>query len=161
MLGNSVVKASIYAPGVTYTSSGDSALYGRVAADEVTVAGNGAIFFDPRLDERRGYTNSGSGLFSGTGTMHSEFKTMMPTLDAGSLAAVGDALETFVLAADGVYGSGPPFVPPDPLGPTDPTPRPVIVQHTITSFGTSLSKWEDPDGLKPQKSNGSLADSEL
>lgn len=161
VLGNSVIKASIYAPGVTYTVSGDSALYGRVAADEVTVTGNGAIFFDPRLDERRGYSNSASALFWGSGAMHSEFQTMLPTLDGGSLAAVGDALEIFVLAADNVYGSGPQIVPGDPLGPTDPTPRPVIVQHTITSFGTSLSKWEDPDGLRPQKSNGSLAESDL
>ncbi len=73
---NSVVKASIYAPGYAMEIADDSAVYGRVAASELTIKNQGALFYDHSLDSRNGYTNTESELYNADGTLISELSLL-------------------------------------------------------------------------------------
>ena len=136
---NSVVKGSLYAPTADLAVADDSALYGRVAAERVTVNMNGAIFYDHALDPRRGYTSVDTDIFTQTGDIDPAFLGMS-SLDPANLVALADSRQIFILAGGEILGMGPPVVPPPP--PTDPTPRPVPVDFTLSGFGSTMTQWE-------------------
>ncbi len=140
---NSVVKASIYAPGYAMEIANNSAVYGRVAAGDLTIRDQGALFYDHSLDSRNGYTNAGSKLYDAGGTLISELSFLW-SLNASDLQSFADAIGTDVEAQGDTIASAtaPPDVPTVIL-PGDPTPRPVPVEYEIISFGTDVKAWEE------------------
>ncbi|MEE9129777.1 MAG: hypothetical protein V3T84_07135 [Phycisphaerales bacterium] len=139
---NSVVKASIYAPGYAMEIANDSAVYGRLAAGELRIKDQGALFYDHSLDSRNGYTNTGSKLYAADGTLISEL-SLLWSLNDSDLQSFADAIGTDVEARGDTIASttAPPDVPTVVL-PGDPTPRPVPVEYEIVSFGTDVKAWE-------------------
>ncbi len=142
---NSVIKASIYAPDVqAMTIRDSSALYGRVATNDLTLSQLSSVFYDPALDQRAGYTNPESAIYDGSGYIKNEVKSLT-TLDGNLLQDVADSLGSIVLAISGSTRYEPTgYVDPDPVvtPPTDPTPRPIVVQARYITFGSALSSWE-------------------
>ena len=61
---NSVIKGSLHGESMHVFIRQESAVYGRVGGQTVTITDNGALFYDPALDPRVGYTNPDSTLFS-------------------------------------------------------------------------------------------------
>jgi hypothetical protein len=142
---NSVVKASIYAPRVQFEIRDQSALYGRVAAKRVDVREQGAVFYDPALNRRTGFTEPSSVLFQSDGQLLSAVKTMT-TLDQATLQSIADACNIELKAATDENILIKPTGAIDPTisttGPTEPTPRPTKVEYRIMSHGTSVTDWE-------------------
>ncbi len=140
---NSVVKASIYAPGYRMEIADDSAVYGRVAAGELRIKHQGALFYDHSLDSRNGYTNTDSKLYDADGTLISELDLLW-SLNDSDLQSFADAIGTDV-EAEGetiISTTSTATTTPEPL-PGDPTPRPVPVEYEIISFGTDVKAWEE------------------
>ncbi len=140
--GNSVIKGSVYGPTVLFKVLNDSALYGRVVADDVVIANNSAIFYDHALDERQGFTNPKSPLFNGT-NFDSTFTAS--TLNPSDLVTLADSTNAVIHAGGYAYTPTTPEPPPPPPGPTDPTPRPVPVDHLMITYGTNMNVFEHPD----------------
>ncbi len=140
---NSVVKASIYAPGYAMEIADDSAVYGRVAAGELRIKQQGALFYDHSLDSRNGYTNADSELYDADGALISELDLLW-SLNDSDLQSLADAIGTDVEAQGDTIASttAPPDVPTVVL-PGDPTPRPVPVEYELISFGTDVKAWEE------------------
>ncbi len=140
---NSVVKASIYAPGYAMEIADDSAVYGRVAAGELRIKHQGALFYDHSLDSRNGYTTTDSELYDDDGTLISELDLLL-SLNESDLQNFADAIGTDV-EADGetiISTTSTVTTTVEPL-PGDPTPRPVPVEYEIISFGTDVKAWEE------------------
>ena len=62
--GGSVVTGEIYAPGAVVNIADESAVYGRVLGGDVQLD-NGRVFYDPALDNGRGWLNPDSGTYEG------------------------------------------------------------------------------------------------
>ncbi len=140
---NSVVKGVIYSPTMDFEIHDDSALYGRVTGLDITIDGNGALFYDHALDPRNGYTNPESDLFlASNGDIASQFQSLS-SLNPTPLTNAADALALHVVAFGQTYGTTPPPPEDPPVPPTQPTPRTVPVEFTITSFGTDMLQVED------------------
>ena len=140
LTNNSVVKGSIYAPGYDMEIRDESALYGRVAATQLHITDQGALFYDHSMDSRIGYTNTESKLFNNDGTLITDFSSLT-SLNDSDLKSLADATGMDVrakgktiLSATSLDGAE---TPPD-----DVTPRPVPVQYEIMSFGTDVREWE-------------------
>jgi hypothetical protein len=143
---NSVAKASIYAPDAhSFTIKDTSALYGRLASGNVVLADHGALFYDPALNDQVGYSNDKAAMWDNTDRLKTEFKTLA-SLDASALQAVADTVDLVLLGLTKTDTKHTPVssTPSSPVAvaPTDPTPRPVIVQHTMLTFGNALDSWE-------------------
>jgi hypothetical protein len=139
---NSAVKASIYAPDperITITDT--SALYGRVVANRLRLLGDAAIFYDPALDTRGGYTSAESALYDAGGAVRAPFRSM-PTLNVADAQAAADATQLNVRAR-GARLAPATTPPPDVISPFDPTPRPIRIDLAITSFGQAVHEWEN------------------
>jgi hypothetical protein len=141
-----VIKGTLYAPHASQVRLDDNtAIYGRVVASVLDMRGSSAIFYDPVLDSRCGFTNLDSAIYDEDGTMLNALKTVT-SLDAAVLQAAADST-TVRIEADagtkteieptGVAEKTPPDVPPG-----DPTPRPVKVEYDIISFGADVKNWE-------------------
>ena len=141
LLQNSVLKGTIYAPTMDCDIRNDSALYGSVAAIDIELTENGAIFYDHGLDLRSGYSNPASPLFDGAGGDIDSPFLGMSSLDPATLEAVATSMSIHILAFGETYGPGPPVSPPP--DPTAPTPRTIPVQYHLVSFGTDMSQAEE------------------
>ncbi len=64
----SVVKGEIYAPRADVALASRSAIYGRVLGADVELRTGTAIFYDPALDSRRGWSARSSGIWTDAGT---------------------------------------------------------------------------------------------
>ncbi len=143
---NSVVKASIYAPGYAMEIADDSAVYGRVAADELRIRDQGALFYDHSLDSRNGYTNTDSKLYDAGGALIAELSLLL-SLNDSDLQSFADAIGTDVRGGGETIVSA--TAMPDAAAvvlPGDPTPRPVPVDYQIVTFGTDVKTWEEQAG---------------
>jgi hypothetical protein len=80
----SIVKGQIYAPSATVTVESRSAVYGRLLGSSVQLAEGVALYYDPCLDARHGWTSPASGLWTSGGTLRSEV-TEVARLDDASL----------------------------------------------------------------------------
>ncbi len=140
---SSVIKGSVYAPQAGFELR-ESALYGRVAAAEVVLKKDGSIFYDPLLDDRTGYTNPESLLFEDTGHILEQILAL-PSLSDADLRAAAEATQ-LSLAANQKYffGGGQSTVESPPVGPYDPTPRPLPVEYEIVALGIDPSLLEKP-----------------
>jgi hypothetical protein len=63
----SVVKGELYAPRANVSIASRSAIYGRVLGANVTLGTGTAIFYDPALDGRRGWSARSSGIWTDAG----------------------------------------------------------------------------------------------
>jgi hypothetical protein len=144
--GTSVIKGVIYSPPSRVRIGDTSAVYGRVAAGVVELNADAALFYDPALDSRRGYTSQSSLLFENDGDVVDAFAEL-DSLDALDVAAAAEMAGVIVLATD----NGTDMIVPDgviadadppPMVPGQPTPRPVIVDYWITSLGSNMREWE-------------------
>lgn len=142
----SVIQGSIYAPHASLIGlRNTSAVYGRIAANAVTMRDDSSVFYDSALDTRTGFTNEESPIYDSDLRMLSAFKTLT-SLDTTSLQLVADTTGTIIKSDVGLKISltGASITPADdePLPVTEPTPRPVRVQYSMVSFGSSVSTWE-------------------
>ncbi len=64
----SVVKGEIYAPEAGVTLATRSAVYGRILGRSVRLGAACAVFYDPALDDRSGWTARTSGIWTRTGS---------------------------------------------------------------------------------------------
>lgn len=132
---NSVVKASIYATEANFQIANDSALYGRVAAMSVDVQDNGAIFYDPGLDERRGYRNPACAMYDAAGAIRPAFQ-LLASLGADDLNALATVSGATIRAGGTTYLQPLPLPPPP-----GEEPPPVPVEYTILTFGMPTAEW--------------------
>ena len=65
----SVVKGEVYAPRADVSIASRSAIYGRVLGADVALRAGTAIFYDPALDSRRGWSARLSGIWSESGSV--------------------------------------------------------------------------------------------
>ncbi len=65
-----VLKGEIYAPRGRLSVETRSAVYGRVLANEVRLKAGTALFFDPALDQQRGWSAHASGVWSDAHSAH-------------------------------------------------------------------------------------------
>jgi hypothetical protein len=146
--GNSVVKGSVYGKDVRFRVLSTSALYGRVAATEVEVTDQGALFYDAMLDSRSGYTETTSALFNPDATLKTAFKTVA-SLDTSTLQTLADLVGLNVKSPydrNAMYWSATlEEDTPIAVGPTQPTPRPVHISWQMTSYGNDMASWETAD----------------
>ncbi|HWB18815.1 MAG TPA: hypothetical protein VG711_00825 [Phycisphaerales bacterium] len=137
---NTVAKGLYYAPNRKLRIEDNSAIYGSVAAQQVEVTDNGAIFYDPALDSAIGYTNPKSALYNPDGTIISSVLSLL-SLDQLSLSTLstatslqvksrGKVVSGFTVVDAGLRGS---------LNENDPTPRPVQVDFNMDTFGSDTS----------------------
>ncbi len=89
--GSSVVKATLYAPTASIRMEGTSTLYGRAAAQRIELASGSALFYDPALDDRQGFTATGSGIYNGRGRVHSAIRAFA-SLDPTALVQLAHEL---------------------------------------------------------------------
>jgi hypothetical protein len=139
--GNSVLKASIYAPSVTeFTIQHTSALYGRVAAKSINVINSASIFYDHYLARDDGYTDLDSAIYDADGYIKDEYKLLSSFNDADvTAAAVSDG--SAVSVGGTVYNQQPDGADAVTLA-GQPTPRTIVITYEITSFGTDLDSLE-------------------
>jgi hypothetical protein len=138
--GDTVVKASLYHPYGPVQIRNSAAVYGRVAAKQILVTSNATIYYDPALNDRQGYTNLDSAIYDGSGRMKGGFSGLT-SLSTLSLTLVSVLTGTVVEVLDTVIGTllnpAPPVVPV-----SQPTPRTVPVEFSLTSFGSETEQWE-------------------
>jgi hypothetical protein len=129
---NSVVKASVYAPGSSVIIADNAALYGRVAAKQVALGDDAAIFYDHSLDSGGGYTDETSTAFDESGRISDDLKNLS-SLNEDEVAAAKDAIQT-ELDAGKTEGN-------EEIGPGA-TPRTVSIDVRWRSIGADATKWE-------------------
>jgi hypothetical protein len=81
----SVVKGQIYAPDARVDVESRSAVYGRVLGREVVLREGVALYYDPSLDTRRGWTSPVSGIWTAGGETRTEVKDVQVLDDASLL----------------------------------------------------------------------------
>ncbi|MFM7259867.1 MAG: hypothetical protein ACKO3W_04620, partial [bacterium] len=81
---SSVVKGEIYGPDATIAIRARSAVYGRILGRDVSVGTGCAVFYDPALDDRTGWTAQSSGLWTPAGTLQAGVREVV-RLDHESL----------------------------------------------------------------------------
>ena len=81
----SVVKGQVYAPAARVDVESRSAVYGRVLGREVVLHEGVALYYDPTLDARRGWSNADSGIWTASGTVHPEVRGVAKLDDASLL----------------------------------------------------------------------------
>lgn len=146
LLENSVVKGHMYAPNSRLRIRDSSALYGRAAARRVTLANDGALFYDHTLNPGIGYVNPDSGLYDDLGRIREEFRTLA-RITQDTLNSLSDALDLNILGG-GYYSTGDGGLLSTLLsinsdvGASDPTPRIVRVHIVYESFGDDVRRWE-------------------
>jgi hypothetical protein len=80
-------------------------VYGRIAASQVSICSNGAVFYDHSLDSGAGYTNPGSKLYDDDGRIRAEVNAL-PSLNDSDLTNLSDVLEAPVSAVGRLIGAG-------------------------------------------------------
>lgn len=143
---NTVVKASMYLPDAPSMLLRDtSAVYGRIAAPNMTIRDSASVFYDPSLDSRAGYTSEVSPIWDANKRLQTEVKTLV-SLDASALQVVADGLGKVVRALTDLEvdykPTGSTSTTPPAVSPTDPTPRTVVVETNYVTFGNALQSWE-------------------
>ena len=81
----SVVKGQIYAPDARVDVESRSAVYGRVLGREVVLREGVALYYDPSLDARLGWTSPASGIWTASGEARTEVKDVQVLDDASLL----------------------------------------------------------------------------
>lgn len=86
---NSFVCGRIYGPNkVSLSIDNRSAVFGSVAARNIVIANQSAIYYDHCLDERTGYTNPDSRLYAGPLDLRDDIRLLLTDLDEGTLGAI-------------------------------------------------------------------------
>lgn len=80
----SVLKGELYAPAARIDVQSRSAVYGRLLGGEIALRSGTAVFYDPALDMRRGWSNRDSGLWTDSGALRPGVREVA-TLDDESL----------------------------------------------------------------------------
>jgi hypothetical protein len=149
MSSNSVMKGSVYARNTRYEIKDQSALYGRVAAQEVRMSEQAAVFYEPALNRKSGYTDLESPMYNEDGTLKDEFRTI-PSLSVSDLQAVANTTDVVIKPATDevtiVKPAGYSDPAPDMGAPTQPTPRTVKVVAELKSYGSDIQDWENHGG---------------
>jgi hypothetical protein len=81
----SVVKGQVYAPDARVDVESRSAVYGRVLGRQVVLHEGVALYYDPTLDARRGWSNADSGIWTAAGTVNPEVRGVGKLDDASLL----------------------------------------------------------------------------
>ncbi len=137
----SVAIGNLYNPYLIAQIREDSAVYGRIVAKDIYLTQNGAIFYDPLLNQDRGFTNFDSAIYDSGGRMRATFSSLT-NLSSGTLSVVSTTTGTVVSAADRLLGTV--AAPaPEVVAPTEPTPRNIPVNVSITSLGVNPLDWEN------------------
>ena len=90
LVDGSVLKGQVYAPDARIDVESRSAVYGRLLGARVTLHEGVALFYDPALDSRRGWTNRWSGIWVADGEIDGAVRGV-ERLDAESLQEFANA----------------------------------------------------------------------
>lgn len=85
----SVVKGQIYGPSARIDIESRSAVYGRLLGRDIVLHEGVALYYDPALDNRRGWTNPDSGIWSAEATPRPEVYEV-PRLDDASMLELAE-----------------------------------------------------------------------
>lgn len=140
--GRSVAKSNIYAPYSNVVLDNQATLYGRVASHTLRARDQSSVYYDPTLDERRGYTNPKSLLYDQDGRIRSSLLSLA-TLDESAIQAVAESEELAIEIGKSLLGTVRTLVDADSVDADDPTPRPIPVQFSLLSTGSDIVDWED------------------
>ena len=88
--GGSVVKGQVYAPKSRVDVESRSAVYGRILGKQVMLHEGVALFYDHVLDARRGWTTAESGIWTSSGTVNEQVKSVEKLDDASLLKFAAD-----------------------------------------------------------------------
>jgi Tfp pilus assembly protein PilX len=138
--GTSTVSGSLYFPMYDVLIRENAALYGRVAANTVTLKNDAAIFYDHKLDSGTGYTNLESQIYEANGDMKALVK-VLSSLDDATLTALASSLGVEVKNGRELLGAI--TKANEVVLPGDPTPRPVPVEFEMITLGTDVTTWEN------------------
>ncbi len=141
--GNSVFKGSIYNPMSDIYGNDQSAIYGRIAGNNVILRNDAAVFYDHALDEYTGFANRGSQMYDeGDHSIRPEILALASLNDA-DLQALADSLDLVVTrTTTSLIGDGMVSLLHDAGEPAQPTPRPLRVAAEIRSVGFDHSAIE-------------------
>ena len=90
LVDGAVLKGQIYAPDARIDLESRSAVYGRLLGARVTLHEGVALFYDPALDSRRGWTNRWSGIWVADGEVDAAVREV-ERLDKDSLQEFAEA----------------------------------------------------------------------
>jgi hypothetical protein len=139
-----IIVGTLYAPNVELHLRSESAVYGNLVAQTLSMEDESAIFYDQALDLGYGFTNALSPIFNADGTINTSVLNLSD-LSAHNLAALAAALGGMVVSNGGSYGTVPAGTPDDADSHAS-TPRLTMVDFDQTSFGTATSTWEGSAG---------------
>jgi len=141
----SVVKGRLYAKNLHHVElRHTSAFYGNIVANDVLMREQSAIFYDHTLDAGNGYTAPNSRIYDDFDRIVAELLALA-SLNTFDVQSVADAMSVVVTnGSDSYEGTGASAaVEETERPPTEPTPRPLLVEYEITSVGGDSSAWED------------------
>lgn len=140
--GNSVVKASIYCPDNFVRLSGMSAVYGRIAGEDVELCEGATLYYDPLHNRGNGFINGTNKLWKNR-RLDKNVKRL-DSFDRLELESLADSIISNVTCGMDVIHpnvkSGGGIVLDDVN--VLPTPRPHDVSHEFESVGVDTEEWE-------------------
>ncbi|MCC6908281.1 MAG: hypothetical protein IT430_10105 [Phycisphaerales bacterium] len=117
----SIAVARIYAPNADVSIATGSCLMGALLAKQARVLSSSVLHYDPRLDNRGGYTNTEGPLYNDDGTLNTVLLATVTNISDASLASLAAALNI--------------PLPLPLLGVNDPSPRNRLVEWTLLRTG--------------------------
>jgi len=167
----SVVKGEIYAPEAAIAVATRSAVYGRVLGRDVRLGAGCAVFYDPALDKRSGWTARASGIWTPTGTVRAEVRQIARldgeslerfAVDTGVVPVVSTSFGSLLVTANEEIAEGRPAqgdggIAGDPRQPRDRASVRVTrgllraIEARRTSGRSVFLRGEDVDKLKRLK----------
>lgn len=130
---DAIVKGMLYSPAGRVRVDQNSAVFGRIAAQEVSIEHGSALYYDHTLDTGNGFTVFTSPVYDSNGKVRPAIKTLT-SLD-------NDLIDT----VNGIIRALEALQPPP--GPNEPTPRTVHVTYEIVSLSRDTANWESKASL--------------
>lgn len=94
ILGRSYVCAMLYGADATINLRGESAVFGNMVADSITIREQSRLFYDPVLNAGLGYTNPDSFVYDGTGFYDTFITTNATNLDDSTISWIQNYVMT-------------------------------------------------------------------
>lgn len=140
LTNSSVFVGTMYAPNAALAMTGESAVYGRVAVDNVAMVHESSIFYDPALDLGYGYRSDAGMMYEEDGSIKADVMAVAELTEA-ELADLAADLGGKVRSAGKEVGTVDAVVE-EFVGVNESTSRPVPVEVSQISFGPSPWTWE-------------------
>lgn len=163
-----VLKGQVYGPTARVDVENRSAVYGRVLGKDIYLREGVALFYDPTLDARRGWSNASSGIWTASGTVLSEVRNVKELSDAALMefavktgieadpASVADAAVTVVqvAATTPALASSIQAVATSDLKSIRALLKQIVAIQVASANAKKLGATDIADGKQPGKSSG-------